>query len=892
MALGLFGSKKKDDEAKTKKTSKAASTEKTKDVKKAAKSKVKPEKASRSKPVKEKPERGKKKGERASSPKPSESIGTVLDESVPAAALEVIKHNSAFALPYDEENGFEMYLVATVYAEDIGGLNKHMKSDPSKGQFIEQVSNREIETYVSAEGIKEGKFVIIPSEKSMRNVNEYSFLADPGKYSSFIPTIVKVDKSGDMIFEEIGNARTDFRFYADILKGMVPVTEAVDSARAMSFEKRNENEDEAEVAKASYVPEKKDAKKKKKGQPVAVEDNGDSDSITGGMEFSAPEDTIGNQSLDVPPDVGEPGEPDAGIPENIPDGETEPDGYEEYPGYNEEPMPEYEEPPIPEYNPGVPDFDMDFPDQDAVPDYDGGSDVEEVPVSQEIVLAALEEVPSGNAGYIGDDEKFQIMCPQCHQKMDSRMPCPHCGYVLGTDGNRDNEDSSYTVTKDGNVEISDKAVNEVFEMIFHAGGISLQVTAEPFDLQFVHGNDFVPIPESRGDGWLNGYVTQMAKNANYELRQQHQRNLFLCRERYFTMMTNACESITQQVDIDNPANEYCIAKQKMHEHMQERRNNIDREVDERKNALKQRWDVELKEVQEAAKNAAKQDYIARNDKRHDAELRQVEIELQDAIEVEYQRALKELNDRRQIKAKELYDLMTTQTLVVMAEEYKQFMEEEDAARQHYIDEINRYIDEHRQDEVARNSVLREELQQKDIATRVTEEFARKIQALSFEHESNCDRLRQEVKTAKIHEESLIKDYTMQMNQLRKEADERKQSYDLLMEKYVNLDNLKSREYETRMQTLENDKKAAEEHLAHVDFVHNKYNKVSIIVWVAVAVAMFAIGTLLGTKFAGGSSGGGGGHYSISFSTPEGEYVEDAPAAEGEDVSLPDEQGNE
>ena len=84
-----------------------------------------------------------------------------------------------------------------------------------------------------------------------------------------------------------------------------------------------------------------------------------------------------------------------------------------------------------------------------------------------------------------------------------------------------------------------------------------------------------------------------------------------------------------------------------------------------------------------------------------------------------------------------------------------------------------------------------------------------------------------------------------------------------MDKYVRIDKEKAKEYETRIVTLENDKRAAEEHLAHVDVIHNKFNRVSVAVWISVAVAMFAIGILSGNMI-GVNRSLGNRQYSISL----------------------------
>ena len=96
-----------------------------------------------------------------------------------------------------------------------------------------------------------------------------------------------------------------------------------------------------------------------------------------------------------------------------------------------------------------------------------------------------------------------------------------------------------------------------------------------------------------------------------------------------------------------------------------------------------------------------------------------------------------------------------------------------------------------------------------------------------------------------------------------------------MDKYVSIDREKSKEYETRIITLENDKRAAEEHLAHVDIVHNRFNRVSVAVWISVAVAMFAIGILSG-NIIGTDRSLGNRQYSISLTGASGDATADEP----------------
>ena len=88
--------------------------------------------------------------------RPSESLASVLLESVPAASLDVIRANEKFHVKSRSNNGEQCYLVMTLYVEKIGGLNKHMRSDQDKGQFIECINGGNIQVHVSEQDLPKG----------------------------------------------------------------------------------------------------------------------------------------------------------------------------------------------------------------------------------------------------------------------------------------------------------------------------------------------------------------------------------------------------------------------------------------------------------------------------------------------------------------------------------------------------------------------------------------------------------------------------------------------------------------------------------------------------------------------------------------------------------------
>ena len=158
--------------------------------------------------------------------RPTESLGSVLSESVPGAVLDIIMSNPVFELPADGD-GNKQYVVATLDVNTIGGLNKRTaRSNPDKGQLIECINCGNIEAYVSAQGIAEDKFVIIPTDRTMESLSEFRFLSDKEQFGQFIPTVCVIDQNGSMIFQELPQS-VPYEWFHDISRGDVRVSDAV-----------------------------------------------------------------------------------------------------------------------------------------------------------------------------------------------------------------------------------------------------------------------------------------------------------------------------------------------------------------------------------------------------------------------------------------------------------------------------------------------------------------------------------------------------------------------------------------------------------------------------------------------------------------------------------------
>lgn len=699
--------------------------------------------------------------------KKSEMLSSVLDESVPGAALEMMRENVPFKL---RMRTGENYVVVLLQTSDIGGLNKHMKNDPDKGQFIECINAGNIDIYVDSEGLEAGYFYLIPSEKTLGSLEEFSFLSDPERFAKFLPVLVEVE-DGNMSFTVFGNYPVDFDWLVSVSKGGVSIDNEV-----LRFE----------------------------GKPP-VQQTPDDDE----------EDYDNNYQDDYE-------EPDS--------------GYQEEPSYSE-----------------------------ADEDYGGPSEE-----------TATEEPDTGSA------DAYEIECPSCGAMMMSNSYCESCGYSMETeDPDEESDESAEDSGED--VEVTDGEVAAACERVFYAGDLDLKINSDAFDLQFIRENGFVPINEDRGEGWLDSHAEQMAKNANSYLLNLHNANLALERRRYLQILAQQCEDISMKVDASVEGNIYNGVLMEIREERSKKEHEMQDTAEKKRLEMQERWEDELREVQDAAAAAAKRDYMEKFHRSHEAALRDVESNLADEIDIDYNKALAELNAKRKNDAAHLMDIAIAQTLLVMEKDYARLLEDEQKYRDEMLDAIQAYVDEHRKEDVARIEVLKKELDSNTAVEAARRESERKIAEITDHYTALCDKLHQEIDASQKHAENIRIDFTTRLDSEKDRNDETERKYDELMTRYAGLhDELEGKmasEYEDRLGRLTKEKEALEAEFDYVNKLRDKNSKFAVGVWVAVAVATFCIGCIFGHKILSAPANAADkNHLNISVTAQQ------EPAAETENVT--------
>lgn len=399
--------------------------------------------------------------------------------------------------------------------------------------------------------------------------------------------------------------------------------------------------------------------------------------------------------------------------------------------------------------------------------------------------------------------------------------------------------------------VTPEQMQEAINRRFYADDLGLEVSTDAFDAQFLHSNPYIPFDENRGDGWLNLYLNQMSKDANVEMQRLHQKNLFEAREKFFNLLSRAAEQLQRDTDIENSENEFGKLYNVIRDQRTSARNNVDRLVSERKKEVQKQWDEKLAKVGEDGARMAQQDYTNKFGREHENKVYNIERDINNQIESEYNDAIRKLQDTRRKKAATYMDYNITEALNAVQEEYLKNLEEENAEYKAWRKKINDFIDTHRKDEVAHDRVLATELAQSQKADKVLAEYTERLRQQTEEFEARKQSMKAELEEMDRKTDQLVRQKQVECDariaQMQKHIDDQKGEMNNLLDKYSNLDKNKEEQFKARLAEAHDERVAWQDKCENIINLHKKANLVSIMLAIVAVVAAASIGVLVGSN---------------------------------------------
>lgn len=154
-------------------------------------------------------------------------LTSVVSESTPGPALDLLRGNKAFALPGLDAS---VMLVLPTTGE-FGGLNKRTRSE-DKGQFIQMINTELIDTVVTNELLADDALGLVPTVETLSRMKEFGMLTS-ARYVYGI-ACADVDSGGVKVFsvpaatEEDGTVGKVFAKAEAVSAGQEPLSSLVD----------------------------------------------------------------------------------------------------------------------------------------------------------------------------------------------------------------------------------------------------------------------------------------------------------------------------------------------------------------------------------------------------------------------------------------------------------------------------------------------------------------------------------------------------------------------------------------------------------------------------------------------------------------------------------------
>lgn len=383
----------------------------------------------------------------------------------------------------------------------------------------------------------------------------------------------------------------------------------------------------------------------------------------------------------------------------------------------------------------------------------------------------------------------------------------------------------------------------------YSDDLGLEITTQAFDTQFLHGNSFIPFSENRGEGWLNGYLEQMSRDANSELRRLHQDNLLSMRSTYFSMLSLYATDIAKKLDYQDPKTESGADYQAICDAKAMGEENIDEAVSARRMQIADDWERRLSDVSSSAASAAVQQYRERHEKQHNDALYRVEQEMRAKIDDEYNDNLRSLNDQRREEAAKMMDMGVQAALAEVSKMYLACLEDENARYREYQKAMLDFVDTNRKDEISRIEVLREQQRQSEKADAVMAECISKMQRQTEEFEARRKALSEEIEQLrrKFRDDLAVKDkeYEEGLRKANADHDTLQGRIDNLLSEVTRLDDKKEREYAARMDALVAEREAADQKYEHLVDMVKKERMMVITACTVGVVASLVVGFVAG-----------------------------------------------
>lgn len=208
-----------------------------------------------------------------------------------------------------------------------------------------------------------------------------------------------------------------------------------------------------------------------------------------------------------------------------------------------------------------------------------------------------------------------------------------------------------------------------------------------------------------------------------------------------------------------------------------------------------------------------------------------------------------MNDMRRAEAAKRLDMGVTSALKEVTEMYLKCLDEEKAVYAEKQREMEQFLNDNREHEIARVNTLKEELAQSDRANAVMAEYAARMQALRDQFDTQSKMMDAQIQRIERERQAELDSMKRQhMDELQALKDKLSTSEGEaadLRSQIIHMDEIKDKQYESRLEELAGEREAFSRKYEHLADMQKKTGAIIIVAAVVGIIAALAVGFAAG-----------------------------------------------
>lgn len=422
--------------------------------------------------------------------------------------------------------------------------------------------------------------------------------------------------------------------------------------------------------------------------------------------------------------------------------------------------------------------------------------------------------------------------------------------VIGEDGDPDAGDGETEGVGTPTAYVSPETSALALSRKFFNDNMARELDTSALDQAIAGISQFRPLLTRPEDTWLNQQLNALIDMANRELFALHQQNLDAVRNGYLNTIGNVyIAEMSQVMDYKSDPRYADIVEQS-----ETAGAGIDEIIAEERARLNEEWDRKVHDAGEAARINAEQSYKQRYQYQHEERLRNIDAEVRAGLQAAENAAVSDLKAVRKQEAEVRLDKRDSEEITKAVEEYKALLEGEAALYEKHESEILKFLEEHREEEIARVKVLGTELERDEKIAQIQAEYKSRAEALKSDFEARTTAMQSDMDRMRARHERDLADKDTAYAELQSKYDADKQEWrgqiSDLTDQIVRANESKEREVQIRVAEAKAERDSYSEKYDHLVKTQKSSSLLFIALAVIAAIAALMVGIVIGGRVLG------------------------------------------